>query len=163
WLPKKAVDRFNLVFSVAAVIALPYALIGVVDGINQAKSFEYYFESHTSEPLMSYGQPINNIFAYNCYGEPVRDIRLVDQNGNPISLAHYQSGLESWDNEGNYFRLMPTDLSNGVWAWGVFPLDAAGDIDAETGDMSQNRTQLNPPVEQLPVLGGNATVCVDIP
>ncbi|MGB3414443.1 MAG: hypothetical protein WBA28_06965 [Microbacteriaceae bacterium] len=162
WFSKKSVERLNVVLSVIAVIALPFAVGSVYIGVNQARNAELAVEYYQSQWLMAHGQPISNIFAYNCAGEPVRDIRLVDQNGNPISLADYQSGLESSDNEGNYFRLMPTELSNGVWAWGVFPLDAAEDRYAENGSSSETRIQLEPPVEQLPILGGNATACVDI-
>jgi hypothetical protein len=77
WLPKNALRHMRTVASVAAVIALPFALGSVL-----SPQVEYVEGGYYEQPgLVLDGTQVGNIFAYDEDGEPIERVQLSVRRG----------------------------------------------------------------------------------
>lgn len=134
WLPNKWIRGLRTAGNwAAAVLTLPFLLIGW-NGFTAGPQY-IYEEGEPSPGLYSNGQSIENIFAYDCEGNPIDLVRLYDQRGEPITTTigePYGSNLppDFWneDEQTNYsYNFNP--LAKDAEAWNAFPLSASKHLD----------------------------------
>lgn len=125
---RSALARVVLVLlNLAAVLApltfsltLPGYLHGLPHGDYSGYSAGYHdaARENESEGLLSDGDPVRNVFAYDAKGQPLRGIQLFDQNGQPLALSARQATEGRGD-----ARQVGCPWLNGTSAlYNVFPL-----------------------------------------
>lgn len=114
---------------VAAVLLLPMALISF-DSVNRAmdnnQSYDYAAAaSPVPEGLSLDGQNVSNVFAYDCSGQPLRNVQLFSENGTKLSVNPFGDGYSSYpdkEQQKDVFGL-PSQFVAVREGWNVFPLD----------------------------------------
>lgn len=100
-----------------------------------------YVEAEPYHPygLTQNGEPIGNVFAFDCAGQPLDGVQLFDQNGHPITTLAGDGASEpplGWDDERQHnIRYERNQLAGYAGTWNVFPLQEARgmwDRDPET-------------------------------
>jgi len=88
-----------------------------------AQRYEVYPEP-MYDGVMLNGQQVTNIFAYGADGSALTDVRLFDQNGEPLAVVP-----ETWDAQYNYDYMsgdeviyVPSNEVAGTTGWNVYPL-----------------------------------------
>jgi hypothetical protein len=136
WLPWAWLPAFRTFVSIIAVIALPFLLATVL------WTQTYSYGQSSPEPYVPPGLSLNgvqigNIFAYDADGQPLTDVQLFDQDGNPVIAADDPHATSSWvrfDQGGTVgTALVPSDRATGDRGWNVFPLSQV-----EFGDEGQH-------------------------
>ncbi|PQZ89023.1 hypothetical protein CQ018_15835 [Arthrobacter sp. MYb227] len=114
---------------VAAVLLLPMALVAF-DSVNRAlysQSYDYASAaSAVSDGLSLDGENVSNVFAYDCSGQPLRNVQLFSENGTKLSVNPFGDGYSSYpdkEEQADVFGL-PSQFVAGHEGWNVFPLDA---------------------------------------
>lgn len=102
-----------LALNVVAIVGVP-----VISGQLEAQSWSRYSQGYNEaqrgsddEGLVSRGQQVCNIAAYDASGQPLTGVQLFDQAGRPLDVACY----------GQAGRTVPWVLGD-VNRWNVFPL-----------------------------------------
>lgn len=155
WLPRPWIRGLRTAANVAAVVLLLPFLVASW-AVANAPQPEYITEDIPAEGILSNGEQVTNIFAYDCEGNPLDSVRLYDQLGNPLStLGPEYSELseppESSDAQGMAaFRHGYNPLAVEAQAWNVFPLSAAP-RDEATG-LQQSMAPAKPPRSHFPPL-----------
>jgi hypothetical protein len=149
WLPKNALRHMRTVASVAAVIALPFALGSVL-----SPQVEYVEGGYYEQPgLVLDGTQVGNIFAYDEDGEPIERVQLYTDRGTPLDLYGEDAeanGIEYGWKEGA--PVVPFTDSRGQSIWNMYPLDE-GEIDETTGAVWKSRVSpAAPPFLRAPGL-----------
>lgn len=129
WAPKKWLVVLRRVASVlAAVLLLP----GIGLAWNSIATPNYvYVDQPWGYGLFANGEPINNVFAFDCAGQPLDGVQLFDQNGRPITTLDGElgSGAEpqmGWDEETQQpIRYERNGFAGFAGTWNVFPLQEA--------------------------------------
>lgn len=115
---------------VAAVLLLPLALISF-DSVNRAlynQSYGYDYASAASavsDGLSLDGENVSNVFAYDCSGQPLRNVQLFSENGTKLSVNPFGDGYSSYPDkeaQADVFGL-PSQFVAAHEGWNVFPLD----------------------------------------
>ncbi len=127
WLPWRWSRGGVVVVSVLALLALPV----IAQATYSRATWDPDPSNYVYGGLGYNGAIITNIFAYGADGEPLEDVRLFDQDGNPLTTAPDGVG------GGPYFytmddqMLVPSSGVSGSAGWNVYPLRAItiGDID----------------------------------
>ena len=121
WLPWKWSRGAVIALSVIAALAVPAAFTAVADRLTFASRIDP--DDYISDGILLNKQPITNIFAYGADGQPLTDVRLYDQYGNPFSVVpdEWDQG-QFWAEDGTL--LLPSERA-GTEGWNVYPLEAA--------------------------------------
>lgn len=134
WLPNKWIRGLRTAGNWGAtVLTLPFLLIGW-NGVTAGPQY-IYEQGEPSPGLYSNGQSIENIFAYDCEGNPIDLVRLYDQRGEPITTTvgePYGINLppDFWDeNEQTSYSYTFNPLAKDAEAWNAFPLSASKYLD----------------------------------
>lgn len=112
----------------AAVLLLPLAVISY-DTVNQAlnyRSYDYASSASPAEGLSLDGNNVSNIFAYDCSGQPLRNVQLFSEDGTKLSVEPFGDGYSSYPNkelQEDVFGI-PSQFVAAREGWNVFPLDA---------------------------------------
>ncbi|RLP84154.1 hypothetical protein D9V34_05025 [Mycetocola lacteus] len=91
WLGSRFLRILKAAASVVAVLVL---MIAIPSAINQLSYAPYSsgsassdsFEAPIPEGLRMNGEPVDNIFAFDCAGEPINRVQLFDAGGKPLVL-----------------------------------------------------------------------------
>jgi len=121
WLPWRWSRPAVIVISVISLLVLPVVLANTANIASQR--YEIYPEP-MYDGVMLNGQQVTNIFAYGADGSALTDVRLFDQNGEPLAVVP-----ETWDAQYNYDYMsgdeviyVPSNEVAGTTGWNVYPL-----------------------------------------
>jgi hypothetical protein len=131
WLPWRWSRGAVVVASVILVLAAPFVL-STPKGVSEINPGD-------SDGILLNGQQVTNIFAYGADGQPLTDVQLFDQNGNPLVVVPDGNGSYiQWDGTlGGNDALVPSDSVAGKTGWNVYPLESVpySSIDPNTGQV----------------------------
>jgi hypothetical protein len=162
WLPWVWLRVVLTIASVVAVFMLPVF-------IGQAGSYvagaSYYYDGadfDIPQGLQLNGTTVSNVFAYDANGQPLHDVQLFDQDGNPLNVAGDPSNTP-WLYQGDGQNVVvPNQSAPGRVGWNVFPLgqlpssmvgDARPDGFAYNPNLTPNPA--TPPFDSVPPLAQN--------
>lgn len=160
WLKLRGLPTLKVVASTVAVLALP-AIISNVTHFAGQQDVEYY----APQGLTMNGQEVRNIFAYDAEGEPLENVQLFTQDGQPLITA--------WDSansaepsgvieRGEELNLIPNARA-GESGWGVYPLRQvkSSDLDWSTSGSAlfdrSDVVEASPPFERTRPLASDPT------
>lgn len=109
------------IISIAAILLLPFLTVLGVDRMTNPIIVET--SSGHPDRLMHHYDVMTNIFAYECSGQPLRNVQLFDQDGRPLDIfgSHEKYALVL-NGPG---ALIPHPFTTSGSGWNVYPLDAA--------------------------------------
>lgn len=114
--------KLLIVVNVAVAIVLPAAVSWSVADRVVYSSDEMEAATYSQQGLTLNGAPVYNVFVYGPDGQPLTDVQLFDQSGNPLDLGGYDSsGYTS--NLSAESLLVPNMRVLGRPGWNVVPLD----------------------------------------
>jgi len=154
WMPRPWIRVVRVLASLAAVACM---LLFVVVSVEAARYTDVGYE----EPVgLSYNDNrITNIFAYGPDGEPLHDVRLFDQYGEPISVVN---GVESnqyqemFTMDDRAFALVPNYSAPDGAFWNIYPLrKAMVNIGTGSVDLNQPAVDVDPPFARVKPLQGS--------
>jgi hypothetical protein len=154
WMPRPWLRVLRVLASITAILCM---FLFVVVTVESARYTDVVYE----EPLgLSYnGNRITNIFAYGPDGEPLRDVRLFDQYGEPISVVN---GVESNQYQEMFtlgdgaFALVPNYAAPDGAFWNIYPLrKAIVDIGTGSVESTQPAIDVAPPFPNVTPLQGS--------
>ncbi|MEO8261197.1 MAG: hypothetical protein ABI566_01395 [Pseudolysinimonas sp.] len=121
WMLHRAWVRWAMrVASVVALLAAPVLLNLTIIAANNSNYEMYEPEAYYPQGLTRDGMQIDNIFAYDAAGEPIDQVQLFDQDGNPLNLVGDISA-EFWGAQDGSMVVPSGDVPGRV-GWNVFPL-----------------------------------------
>lgn len=130
WLPWRWSRGAVIALSVVAVLATAPLSGAVGDRLTFSDRFDP--NDYISDGIVLDKQSVSNIFAYGPDGQLLKDVRLYDQDGNPLSVVPESWGdQQSYPGEGTHCpALVPGPHPDGRSGWNVFPLNcvAANDV-----------------------------------
>lgn len=133
WLPQNGLRHMRTVASVVVVIALPFVVaVALTPRIE-------WVDSGAGMPggLMLDGVEVGNIFAYDANGNPLTDVQLFAENGEPLNLIGANRDEDYVWGGGETLRA-PLEDFRGQPIWNVYPLyegrleDLTGELDRST-------------------------------
>lgn len=142
WLRHRIARGAVVVVDVLLVLMTPAIIGWAVNSVqNPAIGYE---EPWYSGQLAIDGRPIDNIFAYDEFGEPIERVQLFDQDGNPLNLVSDTS--QSYWIGGDGTAVVPNEDVPGRAGWNVYPLDEVDGADASAfaGDLVEPRSAKPP-------------------
>lgn len=125
----------------ASVVALLVGWYGVNSAFSSASDPYVYQEAiagaeSVGQPgLLSNGNEVRNIFAFDANGKPLNGVRLYDQNMNRLEVGNPSNGTHATiqDPSGQERKLFPYRDANGNDIWNTFPLYTSGPFEAPYG------------------------------
>lgn len=124
WLRHRVARGAVVVADVLLVLLTPAIIGWAVNSVqNPAIAYE---EQWYSGQLAIDGRPIDNIFAYDEFGEPIERVQLFDQDGNPLDLVSDPAQRFWYAGSG---ILVPSLEVPGRPGWNVYPLGQAEESD----------------------------------
>jgi hypothetical protein len=78
--------RWPLVLNVAAVLAAGWVVVVMIERTGDAGTTFVYVEAAPDPGLVFNGRPVENLYPYGRSGRLLQDVRLYDQDGNPLIL-----------------------------------------------------------------------------
>jgi hypothetical protein len=135
WAPGRFLRGIRVAVSVVAIVARPFVTVWALNEAraNEGSSSAVSYTDPTG--LWFDGQRVTNIFGYDAEGNPVTDLQLFDQNGEPLVATGAALVDEEYDfsNDGTTVTVPLATASNRN-LWNVYPLREArldeGDVDA---------------------------------
>ncbi|GLK17312.1 hypothetical protein [Herbiconiux flava] len=135
WAPGRFLRGLRVAVSVIAIVALPFVAVWALNEAraNEGSSSAVSYTDPTG--LWFDGQRVTNIFGYDAEGNPVTDLQLFDQNGEPLVAT----GAALVDEDFGYSEdgttvTVPLAAGANRNLWNVYPLREApldeGDVDA---------------------------------
>lgn len=155
WMPRRWLRAVHVLASIAAVIVM-VLFAGVMI---QSARYQSYDEGYVEPEGLSYnGNRITNIFAYGPDGEPLKDVRLFDQYGEPISVVNgvdaNQYG-EMFAMDDGAFALVPNYSAPDGAFWNIYPLrQALVSPGSGSVDPGEPVSDVSPPFPSLKPLQG---------
>jgi hypothetical protein len=137
------------------VSAVALLMVGPVIYYSQLQLQERNNYYAPSSGLALDGAQITNIFAFDAGGNPLADVQLFDQEGNPLNIAGQDvQYVEQYLSSGEYSFLMPNENVAGRKGWNVFPLQASEEaLGWDLGD-GNHASEVRPPLASVqPLLG----------
>ncbi len=128
WLAWRGLSTVKVVLSVLAVLSLPF----LVTAAGELSPGYASADSGAAEPtqidgpgLMMNGAPVYNLFAYDAEGQPLTDVQLFDQDGDPLVTTSTPQAPFLWSisADGKQTHLVPSTRVSGKPGWNVFPLN----------------------------------------
>ena len=116
--------------SVIVIIAAPFILQRALDTWSNAGYYENaYYEmndvGYSPQGITNNGVQVDNIFAYDAQGNPIDQVQLFDQAGQPLNLT-WDPAQQWWDGmDGS--MLVPSGDVPGRAGWNVYPLAHVND------------------------------------
>jgi hypothetical protein len=136
WAPGRFLRGLRVAVTVIAIVALPFVTVWALNEAraNEGSSSAVSYTDPTG--LWFDGQRVTNIFGYDAEGNPVTDLQLFDQNGEPLVATGAALVDEEYDfsNDGTTVTV-PLAAGPNRNLWNVYPLreaplDDRGDVDA---------------------------------
>lgn len=107
--------------SAIVIVAAPFMLGWVLNAWNNAMYPAYSGgEVWYPQSLNVGGAQIDNIYAYDAAGEPIEQVQLFDQNGNPLNLTT-DTNAAFWGTQDGAM-VVPSGDVPGRAGWNVYPL-----------------------------------------
>lgn len=133
---------------VAAVLLLPLTLVSF-DSVSralysQSSGYDYVSaDSAIPEGLSLNGRNVSNIFAYDCSGQPLRNVQLFSENGTRLSVNPFGDGYSSYPDKDEQAEIygLPSQFAAGSEGWNVYPLDVTVLNPYEADDTDPGRVQ----------------------
>lgn len=145
WQPNAFVAWLRRLTSIGAILVLLVAgpsLLG-----NALYSATASGDDNWVQPGLAIdGLPVNNIFAYDCWGIPIDGAQLFDADGQPLNGnedSYVFDEVSQFDRQ-----LVPNELTRGPGTWNVFPLAQQLPSDYGNGPLAASKF----PFEQVPAL-----------
>lgn len=161
WLPFPWLRVIRTVANIAAIVLLlPFLWSNWANATTP--NIDYIYEEANTQGIVSNGDQVTNIFAYDCEGNPLPAVRLYDQQGNPLSTLGPDSlePPETWNEEGFLTeRHGFNPLAKDAEAWNVFPLSAAH-LSEETGEEGTMGPAI-PPRDYFPPLARDCAAAAE--
>jgi hypothetical protein len=136
WAPGAFLRVLRVVVSVVAIVALPFVTAWAMNEAraNAGSSSAVIYTDPTG--LQLDGQRVTNIFGYDAAGNPVTDLQLFDQNGDPLVTIGSDLVGEEYDYTVDD-TVVPVPFASSPRGniWNVYPLreapvDDLGNVDA---------------------------------
>lgn len=105
--------------SAIVIVASPFLFAWMANSVTNSM-YPVYEETWYPNSLNREGVQIDNIFAFDAAGEPIEQVQLFDQNGNPLNLVS-DTNADFWGAQDGSM-LVPSDDVPGRAGWNVFPL-----------------------------------------
>jgi len=122
WMDEKILPVVKVIISIITAIALPLLFGQLVNAqlvqSLSSDSYQYLFSGMYVD-----GNPVYNIYAYDCAGLPMQNVRLFDQYGNPLSAYNPMNAYYD-DQQGIDVYVEPNSLASQLHAWNTYPLPA---------------------------------------
>lgn len=154
-------SRVVVGLNIFAVVISPAVLATASNEISQMY-WAYTFQQngdgeYLPEGLTSNGAYVENIFVYDAEGNPLKDVQLFDQNGDPLLT---QNAIESSDgvsmglfeNNFEYYYYIANPLGFGDGGWNVYPLKGALEGDIDAGKLDTPAVDAKLPFQKAPAL-----------
>lgn len=113
---------------VAALLLLPLTVVSF-DSVNRALSDHSYDYATAVSPVQGGismdGDNVSNVFAYDCAGNPLRNVQLFDQDGRKLSVNPFDDEYSSYpskERQEDLYGVRSNFVSAGE-GWNIFPLD----------------------------------------
>lgn len=161
WLPASWLKAVRTLVSIVTALALPFLLAAAINSTGTT----YLTVTQFTEPapdqtgLWIDGARVSNIFAYDAEGNPLTNVQLFNQIGEPLTTV----GSDYVDQDHDYFYFIGTDASTvpflgsfGGRNWNVFPLDVVKNPAGDEPDLKNARAAA-PPFAKVPSLPGMPT------
>jgi hypothetical protein len=136
WVPGSFLRVLRVAVSVVAIAALPFVAAWALNEARANDGSSYAVSYSDPTGLWLDGQRVTNIFGYDAEGNPVTDLQLFDQNGDPlVTVGSALVGDEYNYNDDGVTATVPfADTPRGN-IWNVYPLKEAapddfGSVDA---------------------------------
>lgn len=156
--------RLAIVANIIAVLLIPMLLTTVSDAITPYR-FQPEPVSVTgadTRGLIYNGEPVDNVFPYDCTGTPITGVQLYDGAGRPLLLTDdpAQPYRHMWQTEDGRTRLLTPNLSgvaeNG---WNVVPLAEVPFPEDGSDPILSEANRITPPLHAAPGLPEGSAPC----
>jgi len=142
WLPWRWLTGFCTLVSVCAVVALPLLILVAAHQLSYQNTYAAPSDSYVSPGLVQNGEQVTNIFAYDAAGQPLPDVQLFDQDGQPLGVVDDSPNtpyLSQFDEAGTEHVLVPSRRVPGGSGWNVYPLGHVASEDVYPRDALAQR------------------------
>jgi hypothetical protein len=128
--------------SAIVIVAAPFMLGWALNAWNNAMYPAYSSEEvWYPQSLNVGGMQIDNIYAYDAAGDPIEQVQLFDQDGNPLNLTT-DTGAEFWGTQDGAM-VVPSGDVPGRAGWNVYPLAHADDWSDYQDDGKLDDTEIS--------------------
>ena len=118
----------SAVAAVLMVPLLPISAYSILSNAQAAEASEYSSSPSAPGGVVNDGNPVSNVFAYDCSGEPLYNVQLFDQDGEKLAVAYsgqeYVSYYDEKMEKEEY--AIPNQFFTSGDGWNIFPLDVNG-------------------------------------
>lgn len=164
WLGWRWSRALKIAVTVVVLIALPFTIGRMVHTVALASADDAYAEEVSEmKPIgvNANGNPVTNLFVFDCEGNPLSGVQVFDQDGEPFTLDDYGPDAD-WlfgvDERGREIAIVPNPNTTGGAGWNVFPLLQA-DIDEEYRPDLSSAEEPRPPFAAVQPLAGEEGTC----
>lgn len=135
------------VVSAIVIVASPFLAGWAATQVNMAATSDSSYGGIYYPQGLSYdGLPIDNIFAYDAAGDPIDQVQLFRQDGEPLNVVspdHLGSPyIDAQDGSGS--MLVPSQDVPGRAGWNVFPLAHVDDWSDYVDDNALDDSEISP-------------------
>ncbi|MDO9395790.1 MAG: hypothetical protein Q7T71_04535 [Herbiconiux sp.] len=126
WAPGSFLRALRVAVSVVAIVALPFVTVWAMNEARANASSSSAVSYTDPTGLWLDGQRVTNIFGYDAEGNPVTDLQLFDQNGDPLVTVGAALVEQEYDYSTNGTTVtvpFASDPRGNVW--NVYPLNEA--------------------------------------
>jgi hypothetical protein len=157
WLRRLWLKRSVVAVSVVVVIVAPWVIASALGGLNNMYNTYYFSSTEVFPDGLSYnGQSVGNIYAYDADGNPIDQVQLFDQFGDPLDLAG--DPMAPWAVGPHDAPVVPSSEVPGRAGWNVYPLaEFTGDPYGADPDYTDRRAAEFPLDSVAPLSGHEAT------
>lgn len=161
WLPTRwlrvvrmGVNAVTTVVAILMLIAAPTVLPQI---FAQQAAMSYEYVDNSQPGLVLDGQRVRNVFAYDAAGQPLTDVQLFTEQGEPLTTIGTGGTSENWLWD-QYFAggggpvTSPVAGTGTAPLWNVFPLRETVDADMYGNPAVESATAPVPPRASVPAI-----------
>ncbi|MFB2584565.1 hypothetical protein [Herbiconiux liukaitaii] len=146
WAPGRVLRAVRVAVSVVAVVTLPFFAAWALNEVRATSGDDYAVSYTDPTGLQLDGQRVTNIFGYDAAGNPVTDLQLFDQDGDPLVTvgdALLEEPFDYFSTDGTTVTVPFANAARGT-GWNIFPLREVPLDDMGNADLSE-ATPATPP------------------
>ncbi len=165
WAPNRWLVALRRTVNALAVLLVLPALMVTANQMAAPSYAETMDDPWYPLGLVKNGEQIENIFAFDCTGQPIAGVQLFDQNGQPITTLQGEAseGAEpafGWDEKTQSNRYyLRSEFATMPSSWNVFPMSEA--LIGLSEDQASAERKAKPakfPFVEVPSLGSGCPV-----